>query len=263
LNIERKKPLLPNLTLPSIKLIGPLQIHPFGAFVAIALGIGYWLALRRTRTTGLDPQVTADAGLWAVTIGFVISHLFWAVFYNHHLVKENPLLLIQVWKGISSYGGFFGGTFGGWLYLRRKGIGSLPYLEAMLFGFVPAWVVARMGCTTAFDHPGRRTDFFLGMADGAGVVRHNLGFYEVIWTIVIVAALYALRDYRPFRAFHISLVFLLYAPVRFYFDTLRIDDRTWFGFTPGQYFSIIVTGIGIWLLVKGLKDRKSQGTAKK
>ena len=144
------------------------------------------------------------------------------------------------------------------MYLRRKGIGSLPYLEAMLFGFVPAWVVARMGCTTAFDHQGRRTDFFLGMADGAGVVRHNLGFYEVIWTIVIVAALYALRDYRPFRAFHISLVFLLYAPVRFYFDTLRIDDRTWFGFTPGQYFSVIVTGIGFFLLIQGIR-RKKQG----
>lgn len=248
--------MLPNLTLPSIKLIGPLQIHPFGALVAIALGIGYWLALHRTKKTGLDPQVTADAGLWAVIIGFLISHLFWALFYNHHLVKENPLVLIQVWKGISSYGGFFGGTFGGWLYLKRKGIPPLAYLEAMLFGFVPAWIVARMGCTTAFDHPGRRTDFFLGMADQAGVVRHNLGFYEVLWTAIIAFTLYALRNYRPFRAFHISLVLLLYAPVRFWFDTFRIDDRTYFGFTPGQYFSIIVTGIGIWLLIKGLQERK-------
>ena len=247
--------MLPNLSIPSIKLIGPLQIHPFGVFVALALGIGYSLVMKRARNTGLDVQTTADASLWAVTIGLVISHLFWAGFYNHHLVRENPLILVMVWKGISSYGGFFGGTFGGWLYLRRKGIPALPYLEAMLFGFVPAWVVARLGCTTAFDHPGRRTEFFLGMADRAGIVRHNLGLYEAMWTVVIVITLYALRNYRPFKAFHIALVFLLYAPVRFYFDTLRVDDRLYFGFTPGQYFSVIVTGIGIWLIVKGLKQR--------
>ena len=250
--------MLPNLTIPSIKIIGPLKIHPFGAFVAVALLLGYWLVMGRAKKTGLDVQVAADASLWAVSIGFVISHLFWAILYNHHLIRENPLLLIMVWKGISSYGGFFGGTFGGWIYLRRKGIRPLPYLEAILFGFVPAWAVARLGCTTAFDHPGRKTDFFLGMADGSGIVRHNLGLYEAMWTIVIVAILYALREYRPFRAFHVALVFLLYAPVRFFFDSLRIDDRTYLGFTPGQYFSVIVTGIGIYLLVKGIRTQNAE-----
>ncbi|MDF1535350.1 MAG: prolipoprotein diacylglyceryl transferase [bacterium] len=255
--------MLPNLTLPTITIIGPLKIHPFGAFVAVAILLGYQLALRRAKRTALDTQTLADAGLWAVGIGFVISHLFWAILYNHDLVRENPLLLVMVWKGISSYGGFFGGTFGGWLYLKRKGIPPLPYLEAMLFGFVPAWVVARMGCTTAFDHPGRRTGFFLGMADGAGVVRHNLGFYEVLWTAVIAITLYTLRNYRPFRAFHIALVFLLYAPVRFFFDSLRVDDRLYLGFTPGQYFSVVVTGLGIWLIIKGLRNRRVQGAVKR
>ena len=211
--------MLPNLSIPSIKIIGPLKIHPFGVFVGIAVILGYWLAMDRAKKTGLDLQVTADASLWAVCVGFVISHFFWAILYNHHLLRENPLLIVMVWKGISSYGGFFGGTFGGWIYLRRKGIRPLPYFEAMLFGFVPAWAIARLGCTTAFDHPGLKTDFFLGMADASGTVRHNLGLYEALWTVVIVAVLYAVREHRPFRAFHIALVFLLYAPVRFFFET--------------------------------------------
>lgn len=247
--------MLPNLTIPSLKIIGPLQIHPFGVFVGIAVVLGYWLGMGRARKTGLDLKTAADASLWAVVIGFVISHLFWGIFYNYHLVRENPLLLVMVWNGISSYGGFFGGAFGGWLYLKKKGIRPLPYLEAMLFGFAPAWVIARVGCTTAFDHPGRKTDFFLGMVDGSGVVRHNLGLYEALWTLVIVIILYLVKNYRPFRAFHIALVFLLYAPVRFFFDSLRIDDRLYWGWTPGHYFSFIVTGVGIYLLVKGLKER--------
>jgi len=247
--------MLPNLTIPSITIVGPLKIHPFGIIVAVAVLLGYWLIIGRAKKTGLDLQTAADASLWAVTIGFVISHFFWAIFYNYHLVKEDPLLLILVWKGISSYGGFVGGAFGGWLYLKWKKIEPFTYLETILFGFVPAWAVARLGCTIAFDHPGRETAFILGMADRSGIVRHNLGLYEALWTVVIVAILYALRNYRPFRTFHVAMVFLLYAPIRFYFDSLRIDDRTYLGFTPGQYFSAILTLIGVFLVMKGLQER--------
>jgi phosphatidylglycerol:prolipoprotein diacylglycerol transferase len=246
--------MLPNLSIPSLTLFGPIQIHPFGVLVALALVVGYHLALARARKTGLDLKVFADAGISAIAIGFVVSHLFWAILYNYPLVSKNPLILVMIWKGISSYGGFFGGTFGGWIYLRRKKVPALPYLEAMLFGFVPAWAIARTGCTIAFDHPGRTTSFFLGMADGAGVVRHNLGLYEMLWTVAIAAVLYALKGYRPFKAFHISLVFLLYAPVRFYFDSLRVGDRTYLGYTPGQYFSVVVLVIGVWLLVRGIRE---------
>ena len=247
--------MLPNLSIPSLTIYGPLKIHPFGVLVALALITGYQLSLRRARKVGLDLEIFANAGIWAIAVGFIVSHLFWAFFYNYHLVAEDPLVLVMIWRGISSYGGFFGGAFGGWFYLRRKGIPSMPYLEAMLFGLVPAWVIARMGCTVAFDHPGRTTSFFLGMADRAGIVRHNLGFYEALWTLVIAMVLYALRNHRPFRGFHIALVFLLYAPVRFYFDSLRIDDQTYFGFTPGQYFSVILLGIGTYLVIRGLKGK--------
>ena len=247
--------MLPNLTIPSLTIYGPIQVHPFGVLVATALIVGYHLGMRRARKTGLDLKVFADAGISAIAIGFVVSHFFWAVLYNYPLVQENPVILLMIWKGISSYGGFFGGAFGGWIYLKRKGIPSLPYFEAMVFGVVPAWAIARTGCTIAFDHPGRTTSFFLGMADGSGIIRHNLGLYEMLWTVVIASILFALREYRPFRAFHICLVLLLYAPVRFFFDSLRVGDRLYWGYTPGQYFSVIVTAVGVYLLVRGLREK--------
>jgi len=247
---------LPNLSIPSLTIYGPIKIHPFGVLVAIALIAGYHLALARAAKTGLNTRTYADMAVWAVVIGFVVSHFFWALLYNFSLVRENPLILLMIWKGISSFGGFFGGAFGAWLFLKWKGVPPLPYMEVTLFGFVPAWAIARTGCTIAFDHPGRTTSFFLGMADRAGVVRHNLGFYEMLWTVVITIVLYALKDYRPFRGFHFALVFLLYAPVRIFFDSLRVGDQTYWGYTPGQYFSVIVLFLGIFILVRGLRERK-------
>jgi len=248
--------LLPNLSIPSIKIIGPLKIHPFGTIVAVALILGYNLSLRRARKTGLNMETMGTVAIWTALVGFAVSHLFWAVFYNYPLVKENPLILLMIWRGISSYGGFFGGALGAWLCLRRMDVDPLPYLESLLFGLVPAWAVARLGCTIAFDHPGRVTGFFLGMADVEGVVRHNLGFYEMLWTIVLVILLYGLRNYRPFPGFSFAMIFLLYSTMRFYLDSLRVEDRLYWGFTPGQYFSAILFGIGVYLLVKGIRGKR-------
>jgi phosphatidylglycerol:prolipoprotein diacylglycerol transferase len=249
--------MIPNLSIPSIKIFGPLQIHPFGAIVALALIVGYHLTLRRAQKTGLDIEMMGTTGIWAAVIGFAISHFFWAFFYNYHLVKENPLILLMIWRGISSYGGFFGGALGAWIYLRKSNTASFPYLEALLYGVVPAWAIARLGCTIAFDHPGRVTSFVLGMADMKGVVRHNLGFYEMLWTVVLIILLYLLRNYRPFRGFPFALIFLLYSSVRFYLDSLRVEDRLYWGLTPGQYFSMIVFGIGVWMVWKGIREKSS------
>lgn len=246
--------MIPNLSIPSITIIGPVKIHPFGAIVALALMIGYNLALRFARKTGLDMEIMGTTAIWAAVIGFAVSHIFWAVFYNYHLVRENPLILIMIWKGISSYGGFFGGALGAWLYLRRKVSDQVPYFEAVLYGLVPAWAVARCGCTVAFDHPGTTTGFILGMADMQGVVRHNLGFYEMLWAVVLALLLYSLKNFKPFRGFHFALIFLLYSSVRFFLDFLRIDDRLYWGLTPGQYFSVIVFGIGVWIVWKGMRE---------
>jgi len=250
--------MIPNLSIPSITIFGPLKLHPFGAIVAVALIIGYHLALRRAQRTGLDAEIMGAAAIWAALVGFAVSHLFWAVFYNYHLVRGNPLILLMIWRGISSYGGFFGGALGAWICLKNRKTDPQPYLEALLFGLVPAWAVARLGCTIAFDHPGRTTDFILGMADMEGVVRHNLGFYEMLWTIVLALLLYGFKNYRPFPGFSFTLIFLSYSIVRFYLDSLRVEDRLYWGLTPGQYFSVIVFGVGIYLLVKGRRERKRQ-----
>jgi len=228
----------------------------FGALVIAAVFLGCELAYLRGKKTGLITRYVVDASLWAVFAGFALSHVVMMVAYHPDLLAKNPLSLFMVWGGMSSFGGFFGAMAGIWFYLRRKGVPLLPYYEAILFGFVPVWILGRLGCTITFDHPGTPTDFFLGMADSAGVVRHNLGLYEMLWTIAITLVLYGLRNYRPFPGFHSVLVIFLYAPVRFAFDTLRVVDPRYFGMTPGQYFSIALFLLGVFLLFHGGRSLK-------
>jgi phosphatidylglycerol:prolipoprotein diacylglycerol transferase len=148
------------------------------------------------------------------------------------------------------------------------GVSVIKYVDAIIFGFVPAWILGRMGCTVVFDHPGKHTDFFLGMAYHksrvlggvqyeVGDVIHNLGLYEMLLAVVLTIILYSVKNIRPFDGFHPALMLLLYSPARFFFDTLRVEDRTYWGLTPGQYFAVGMVLLAIYLIVRGLQRRRA------
>lgn len=243
--------MLPNLHIPTVRLFGVVPIEPFGLLVAVAIVFGYMLGRRRARLIDLDPDICADGMFWAIVSGFVGAHLVSLVFYYPEQLIENPLTLLYVWAGISSFGGFVGGTIGGVVFFRRLGLSTLQYADAIVFGFTPAWIIGRLGCTITFDHPGVTTDFVLGMADRVGVVRHNLGLYEMLVAIGLTALIYGLKNVRPFVGFHVALLLLIYSPVRFLMDFLRTKDEIYWGMTPGQYIAIGLLGFAVYLLVTG------------
>ncbi|HMI91609.1 MAG TPA: hypothetical protein VK509_09620 [Polyangiales bacterium] len=97
------------------------------------------------------------------------------------------------------------------------------------------------------DHPGVVTDFLLAVGDydGDGVARHDLGFYEVVWSAAMIPlVLYLARKPRPW-GFFMALVPMLYAPIRFALDFLREvpergGDVRYLGLTPGHYAVIML-----------------------
>lgn len=244
--------------IPTYKLLGLLPIQPFGVLVGIALVVGYMLGRRRARLTGLDPNLCADGMVWIVLSGFVVAHLVSVIFYFPNRILENPLVLVEFWAGLSSFGGFIGGALGAYLYFKKHRAPVMKYADAIIFGLVPAWIIGRMGCSVVKDHPGRTTDFWLGVLYPDGVVRFDLGFSEMLVAVLLTLVLYSLKNVRPFEGFHPSLILILYSPIRFCLDYLRVDptqggDRRYFGLTPGQYLSVGMFLLGIALIVRGLR----------
>jgi phosphatidylglycerol---prolipoprotein diacylglyceryl transferase len=246
---------IPYIDIPPYHLFGLIPIQPFGVLVGIALVVGYSLGRRRARLTGLDPQICADGMVWIVVSGFIVAHLVSVIFYFPHRILDNPLVLLAVWSGLSSFGGYVGGALGAYLYFRRKGVSIIKYVDAITFGMVPAWILGRLGCTVVHDHPGRETAFFLGVKYKDGIIRHDLGLYEMLLAVVLTIIIYSLKKVRPFDGFYPALMLLIYSPVRFVLDYLRVGDKTYLGLTPGQYFSIVMMGVAVWLIVRGIRRR--------
>jgi phosphatidylglycerol:prolipoprotein diacylglycerol transferase len=248
-------------TFGPFEIWGPIKIHSFGLFVAIGLLITFTLASRRgEQKLGVNGEEVQNFGIYLVVIGWCFAHVFNVIFYEPHKIAEDPLILFKVWGSISSYGGLFGGIIAAWIWRwRHPQYDFLAWCDLAAWGLTFSWFFGRVGCASVHDHPGAPTGFFLGIEWPDGVVRHDLGFYEAIWWFFICAAVLWLdRKPRP-KGFYLAVIPIMYAPVRFGLDFLRVGpeaggDIRYFGLTPAQYFSIGIFMVGIYFLTRILKQ---------
>lgn len=249
--------MLPYIEIPSLQL-GPIELHAFGALVALGFIVGSSVAAWRAKQVGLKPQVIHDMALLCIIFGMLGAHWFDVFASRPHVIFEDPLEILRVWSGISSYGGFVGAGIAIWVYFKRKKLDFYPYADALMFGMGPGWIFGRMGCCSVHDHPGRLTDFFLALKYPGGA-RHDLGCYEVLLTMALTVFIFWLgrkKDVNRPRAGTIyALTLIVYAIPRFFFDFLRATDLAridprYFGLTPSQYASIAIVSLGIYVLVR-------------
>ena len=131
------------------------------------------------------------------------------------------------------------------------------------------WFFGRLGCFSAHDHPGLPTEFWLGvygmcpdMPDT--VACHDMGLYEAIWSGLL--CLWFMRlDKKPRPpGFFLGLTAFAYGPMRLAMDVFRAPgvDTRYFGFTPAQYGSVLLTIVGAWLLwsCRGKTSVREQGS---
>ena len=270
---------LPYFDVPTFHL-WKLDLQPFGMLVATGVLVGAELCRRYSLRFGIDDDDLRKLTGWVVVSGFIGAHVFDVIAYQHAEFHDNPLVIIELWKGISSYGGFIGGSIGfaGFVGYKRMRPGLLA--DVIMVGLLPGFAIGRIGCTIVSDHIGRTTSFFLGFDyplralqarfcpgglpckmpefpnAGAMTRAHNLGFYELMYLILVCAVVLPLAfrraRTRPLAAGFIAvLVGLLYAPVRFFLEFLRLNssDPRYLGLTFAQWASIIAFAVAGYLLV--------------
>ena len=240
--------MIPYFRQPTLEL-GPLTVHGFGVLVAIAVMVGVTILHRRAAAQGLAAVDVSRFINWVLVGGFAGAHLVDRFVYFPADTFAHPISIFRFWEGLSSFGGFLGGTVATILLFRphpgRPPGSGWEYVNCYAYAFPFAWIFGRLGCFVAFDHPGRETSFALGEMYKDGVVRHNLGFEEALYTMLIAAVFYFLGRKPRRDRFFISLFLILYAPFRFAVDFLRTVDVRYAGLTPGQYGCIALVIIGL------------------
>jgi phosphatidylglycerol:prolipoprotein diacylglycerol transferase len=267
----------PEKRIENIPLIGEFTLQIFGVLVATGVILGMRLCLRFAKEKDIDELLVRDMIFWVLVVGFVVAHWVSVVFYFPERVKENPWVLLMIWNGISSVGGFLGAFIGMAWYLRKQRQPFLVYCDLLIFGLVLGFTLGRVGCSLVHDHPGRIVDPDTLLAVGPWpcrcgpgerplpsccdesnqVYRYDLGFMELLFDALLCLYVYRLAAWRKLGAGRLTgQVALGWGTVRFFLDFLReteegrmvsSPDPRYLGLTTAQYLSIAIALVGFWL----------------
>lgn len=255
--------MLPFINLPDLNL-GPLPIHWFGILVAIGVLVGIWLARKRARPMGIDPDKLESMINWMLLVGFIAAHVIDEVFYHPDQLAKEPWTIFFLWQGISSFGGFIGALSGMllWKKFRNEGRPLLPYADLILSVYPIAWVFGRLGCSVVHDHKGAAgpaSIFTVAFPDGP---HYDLGLLEMLYSVVISIVVMLMWRRKWPTGTYVGVTCTMYAPVRFFLDFLRLEygntgDRRYFDLTFAQYACIGLFVFGVIMVVRSAKAMRA------
>ncbi|MGH1343485.1 MAG: prolipoprotein diacylglyceryl transferase [Nannocystales bacterium] len=260
--------LIPYIEIPTYTLLedipvfGELKLQPFGPLVATGVILGWRQCLKYAKAKDIDEVLFRDYMFWVLVTAFVISHWVSVVFYFPDQIADDPWVLLKVWNGLSSVGGFFGAFIGMMVYLKMKKQPIMVFADASIFGLMLGWCFGRAGCSVVHDHPGRVVEEGTLLAVGPwpdGSFRYDLGLLELFFIVTLASTIYFVVDWRNKRpGWLVGLVATVYAPYRFLLDFARADeaamgvigtpDARYVGLTPAQWFTVTFFLAGLWLL---------------
>ena len=163
--------------------------------VAIGVILGDRIVVKEGTKRGLDAQDVRFLNARIVIGGFIMAHLVSVIFYFPERIKENPLVLLNVWSGLSSFGGFLGALLAFLYYTQKEKIPRLPYADSVALGLVGRLDLRPHRLLHRARSPGAP---HLVLPRGElpavpGGPRHDLGLDELLFTIVMTAILFRLR----------------------------------------------------------------------
>jgi phosphatidylglycerol---prolipoprotein diacylglyceryl transferase len=247
--------------LRDVPIIHDLKLQVFGPLVAVGVVLGWKQCLKYAKHKDIDEFLFRDYLFWMLVTAFVVSHWVSVLFYFPDQVKENPAVLLYIWSGLSSVGGFFGAFIGMTWYLKKHKQPIIVYADATIFGLVLGWCFGRLGCALVHDHPGKVVPEGTFLAVGPWpdeTWRYDLGLLECIFAVCLMTFIYKFSRWETRRpGWIVGLVVTAYAPFRFMLDFLRADEKArvittpdarYAGLTTAQWFCVAFLLAGLWLM---------------
>ncbi|AIL31993.1 prolipoprotein diacylglyceryl transferase [Basilea psittacipulmonis] len=248
--------------------VAGIDIHWYGLMYLLGFLLAYLLGRYRIRHKQLPFTLKQfEDMLFYGAMGVIIGgRLGFILFYQFQEYMANPIMILEVWKGgMSFHGGFLGVLCAMWLYGYRQKI-SFFTLTDFIAPLIPLGLVAgRLGNFINGELWGRVTDVPWAMVfpTGGPVPRHPSQLYEMFLEGFLLFAILWVYSRKPRATGKVSGLFLIgYGSFRFLVEFVREPDyflgKLALGLSMGQWLSLPMIVIGVWLYFVWSKKRSSE-----
>lgn len=266
-------------------LVGGFPIRSFSVMVLAGVLAASWWTRRQLFNSGSDEDDRAFDHLLrnSLIAGFLGARLTYVAIHPEVFdgkdLFDRAVTLIAVWQGgIVSYGGFFGGTVGMWMWCRARKFSFARLADVMAPALILGQVFGRIGCLlVGDDHGSIWSDGPEWLVVHFPDIPHSLIPRELIGQplhpsqlylslmnltiFIIVAARYRSRRYEGQTT---AWTMALYAVGRFLVEFTRGDFAARGGFeltnsatieaqsflSTAQIWSVITLALAVWAMVK-------------
>ncbi|MCA3631770.1 MAG: prolipoprotein diacylglyceryl transferase [Methylobacterium sp.] len=252
--------------------IGPLVVRWYALAYILGLLGGWYYARQLAANARLWPEhlkaptpEQLDDLLVYAAFGVVIGgRLGFAFFYHPGYFLENPLEIVQVWKGgMAFHGGLFGAGVAVFLWARRNGLNPFSMLDIVAAVAPLGLMLGRIANFVNGELWGRVSDVpwaFIFPAAGP-LPRHPSQLYEAATEgllLLVVLAVVVRKDGFAHPGRIAGLFGMGYAATRIFCEFFREPDRH-LGFlagdwvTMGMVLSVPMALVGFWLYARAGK----------
>lgn len=253
--------------------IGPFALRWYSLAYLVGIIYGWRLLIHIANKPALwngtcqYSKVDVDDFIPYVTFGIILGgRLGYVLFYNPAFYLANPAEIIAIWKGgMSFHGGFLGVIVAGYIFIRRRNIPALQWLDLMALSVPVGLFLGRIANFINGELWGRPTDLpwaFI-FPEAGPAPRHPSQLYEAGLEGLF---LFMLLNYMAFskgalmRAGLISGLFGIgYGVSRFLIEYVREPDghigTLTIGLTMGQLLSLPLIIAGFILVRHAYRDR--------
>lgn len=137
--------------MPAIASDAGLAIRGYGAMLVLAIGLSTWLAARRARQMGVNPDVIFSLGFWMFAAGIIGARLFYIIQYwpqfRRDTWRDTLVEVINIAQGgLVVYGALIGGALALFLYLRKYQLPGLALCDLVAPAVALGLGLGRLGC---------------------------------------------------------------------------------------------------------------------
>lgn len=221
---------------PELFHIGPLTVHAYGFFLALAFIVGMLVSFWYLKRRFLDAYVVFELVLAAAIGGIIGARLFYVIgHWNEFSSRWWEALKFWNVQGLVFYGGFVFGVAAAAAVIKLRGLSIGEVLDSGGLAVPAALAVARIGCYLNGCCFGKSSGlpwavtFPVSTQNAMGMPPnpvHPTQIYELVMDLAIFVILLAIHKRFRYRGEIMISFIMLYAVARFANEFFRYHSKS-------------------------------------